>query len=126
LTEEKLRIKGHEFHFSCLLILITLVAWELPEGATFLDLDPFEPLAVKFSTLWYSNDMRKKWKSNGVFHIYYNQLKEAIRSEPHITPNTLQWFRPMIKFSVDSSSPTISVEGKSSYRQVDLLKDIDS
>jgi hypothetical protein len=38
--------QGHEFHFSWLLILITFVAWELLEGATFLDLDPFEPLAV--------------------------------------------------------------------------------
>jgi hypothetical protein len=84
--------QGHEFHFSWLLILITFVAWELPEGATFPDLDPFEPLAAKFSTLWYSNDMRKQWKSNVIFHAYYNQLKEAIRSEPRITPNTLQRF----------------------------------
>jgi hypothetical protein len=61
--------QGHEFHFSWLLILISFVAWELPEGATFLDLDPFEPLATKFSTLWYSNDMSKKWKSNVIFHI---------------------------------------------------------
>jgi hypothetical protein len=84
--------QGHEFHFSWLLILITFVAWELPEGATFPDLDPFEPLAAKFSTLWYSNDMRKQWKSNVVFHAYYNQLKASIRSEPRITPNTLQRF----------------------------------
>jgi hypothetical protein len=77
--------QGHKFHFSWLLILITFVAWELPEGATFLDLDPFEPLAAKFSTLWYSNDMSKQWKSNVVFHVYYNQLKATIRSEPHIT-----------------------------------------
>jgi hypothetical protein len=93
--------QGHEFHFSWLLILITFVSWELPKGTTFLDLDPFEPLAAKFSTLWYSNDMRKQWKSNVVFHVYYNQLKETIRSEPRITPDTLQIFRPLIKFSAD-------------------------
>jgi len=51
----------HEFHFSWLLILITFVAWEILEGTTFPDLDPFEPLAAKFSTLWYSKDMRKQW-----------------------------------------------------------------
>jgi hypothetical protein len=82
--------QGNEFHFSWLLILIAFFAWELPEGATFPDLDPFEPLAAKCSTLWYSNDMRKQWKSNVVFHTYYNQLKVAIRSEPRITLNTLQ------------------------------------
>jgi hypothetical protein len=61
--------QGHEFHFSWLLILIAFVAWELPEGATFPDIDPFEPLAAKFSTLWYSNDMNKQWQSN--VHISY-------------------------------------------------------
>jgi hypothetical protein len=48
------------------------------EGATFLDVEPFEPLAMKFSTLWYSNDMNKQWQSNAFFHTYYNQLKIAI------------------------------------------------
>jgi hypothetical protein len=61
--------QGHEFHFRWLLILIAFVAWDLPEGATFLDLDPFEPLAAKFSTLWYSNDMSKQWQSNFFFHV---------------------------------------------------------
>jgi hypothetical protein len=93
--------RGHEFHFSWLLILIAFVAWELLEGATFPELDPFEPLAAKFSTLWYSNDMSKQWQSNVVFHTYYNQLKESIRSKPRITSNTLKRFRPPIKFSMD-------------------------
>jgi hypothetical protein len=93
--------QGHEFHFSCLLILIAFVAWELLEDATFSDLDPFQPLVVEFSTLWYSNDMRKQWKSNVIFHTYYNQLKRAIQSEPQIPPNTLFSFMPLMKFSVD-------------------------
>jgi hypothetical protein len=44
--------QGYEFHFSWLLILITFITWEMPEGATFPDIEPFEPLVVKFSTLW--------------------------------------------------------------------------
>jgi hypothetical protein len=84
--------QGYEFHFSWLLILISFVAWELPEGATFLDIDPFEPLAAKFSTLWYLNDMNKQWKSNVVFHTYYTQLKLAIQSKPRMTLNTLHRF----------------------------------
>jgi hypothetical protein len=51
--------QGYEFHFSWLLILINFITWELPEGATFSEIKPFEPLAVKFCTLWYSNDMNK-------------------------------------------------------------------
>jgi hypothetical protein len=61
--------QGYEFHFSWLLILIAFIAWEMPEGATFPDIEPFEPLAVKFSTLWYSSDMNKKWQSN--VHVPY-------------------------------------------------------
>jgi hypothetical protein len=93
--------QGYEFHFSWLLILIAFIAWEMPEGATFPDIEPFEPLAVKFSTLWYSSDMNKQWQSNVVFHTYYNQLKTTIQSEPRIMPNTLHRFRPLMKFSVD-------------------------
>jgi hypothetical protein len=68
----------YEFHFSWLLILIAFIAWEMSKGATFSDVKPFEPLAMKFSTLWYSSDMNKQWKSNTIFHPYYNQLKIAI------------------------------------------------
>ena len=51
--------QGYEFHFSWLLILITFIAWDMSEVVTFLDIEPFEPLAAKFNTLWYSNDMNK-------------------------------------------------------------------
>jgi hypothetical protein len=93
--------QGYEFHFSWLLILIAFIAWEMPEGATFPDIEPFEPLAMKFSTLWYSSDMNKQWQSNVVFHTYYNQLKVAIQSEPRMTLNTLHRFRPLMKFNAD-------------------------
>jgi hypothetical protein len=75
---KKVQDQGYEFHFSWLLILITFIAWEMLEGATFPDVNPFEPLAKNFSTLWYSSNMKKKWKSNAVFHTYYNQLKISI------------------------------------------------
>jgi hypothetical protein len=68
------------------------------EGATFPDIEPFEPLATKFTMLLYSSDMRKQWKSNAVFHTYYLQLKRAIEAEPHMNPSTLQRFRPLMKF----------------------------
>jgi hypothetical protein len=54
-----------------LLILIAFIAWEMPEGATFLEIEPSEPLAVKITMLWYSSDMGKQWQSNAVFHTYY-------------------------------------------------------
>jgi hypothetical protein len=62
---------GYEFHYSWLIILIAFLAWQMLEGATFQDIEPMDPLAAQFSTLWYTNDMMKKWKSNVVFHIYY-------------------------------------------------------
>jgi hypothetical protein len=42
-----------------LLILITFIAWEMLEGVTFPDIEPFEPLAANFTTLWYLSDMGK-------------------------------------------------------------------
>jgi hypothetical protein len=93
--------QGYEFHFSWLLILITFIAWEMPEGATFPEIEPSEPLAVKFTTLWYSSDMAKQWQSNVVFHTYYLQLKRAIESSPRMTLNTLHRFRPFVKFHAD-------------------------
>jgi hypothetical protein len=45
--------QGYEFHFSWLLILIEFISWEIPEGATFPEIEPFEPLATNFTTLWY-------------------------------------------------------------------------
>jgi hypothetical protein len=73
----------------------------MPEGATFPDIELFELLAVKFTTLWYLSNMGKEWKSNTVFHTYYLQLKRAIEVEPHMTLNTLQQLRPLMKFCID-------------------------
>jgi hypothetical protein len=44
---------GYEFHFSWLMILIMFIAWDMPEGATFPEIEPSEPLVAKFTTLWY-------------------------------------------------------------------------
>jgi hypothetical protein len=43
--------QGYEFHFSWLLILIAFIAWEMPKGVTFPEIDPFEPLAMNFTML---------------------------------------------------------------------------
>jgi hypothetical protein len=69
--------QGYEFHFSWLLILIVFFSCEMPEGATFPEVEPSEPLAARFTTLWYSSDMEKQWQSNVVFHTYYLQLTHA-------------------------------------------------
>jgi hypothetical protein len=110
--------QGYEFHFSWLLILIAFIAWEMPEGATFPDVEPFEPLATKFSTLWYSSDMNKQWQSNVIFHTYYNQLKVAIQATPRITPNTLHRFRPLMKFSADRHFIYITAHADEHHQQL--------
>jgi hypothetical protein len=72
------------------------------EGATFLEIEPSEILATRFSTLWYTNDMLKQWQSNIVFHTYYQQLKVSIEEFPHMTPHTLHQYRMITKFHTDS------------------------
>jgi hypothetical protein len=64
------------------------VTWEILEGETFPNIEPFEPLTTKFTMLWYSSNMGKQWQSNAIFHIYYLQLKRDIEDEPRMTPNT--------------------------------------
>jgi hypothetical protein len=103
--------QGYEFHFSWLLILIAFVTWEMPEGVTFPEVEPSEPLAARFTTLWYSSDMVKQWQSNAVFHTYYLQLKWAIESFPRMMPNTLHRFRPLVKFHADRHFIYITVRG---------------
>jgi hypothetical protein len=53
--------RGYEFHLVWLLILIAFTTWEMPEGATFSNIESFEPLTAKFTMLWYSSDMGKQW-----------------------------------------------------------------
>jgi hypothetical protein len=83
----------------------------MPEGETFHEVEPLEPLATRFNTLWYSSDMVKQWKSNAVFHMYYLQLKRAIESFPHMMPNMLHQFRPLVKFHADQHFIYITVRG---------------
>jgi hypothetical protein len=52
--------QGYEFHFSWLLILISFIAWEMLEEATFSEIESSGPLVAKFTMLWYSSDMEKK------------------------------------------------------------------
>jgi hypothetical protein len=93
---------GYEFHYSWLIMLITFVAWNMPKGDSFPDIEPTKLLAAHFSTLiWYTNDMTKQWHSNVLFHKYYHQLKVTIESFPCMTPHTLHQYRPIEKFCTD-------------------------
>jgi hypothetical protein len=101
-----------------LLILIAFIAWEFPEGATFPEIKPFESLAAKFYTLWYSSDMKKQWQSNVVFHAYYTQLRNDIQYTPCITPNTLHRFRPLMKFNADHHFTYITTRADEQKQQL--------
>jgi hypothetical protein len=70
-------------------------------GSDIPEVEPSEPLAARFTTLWYTSDMVKQWQSNVVFHAYYLQLKCAIESFPRMTLNTLHTYRPLAKFHAD-------------------------
>jgi hypothetical protein len=110
--------QGYEFHFSWLLILIAFIAWKLPEGATFPEIEPFEPLAAIFFTLWYSRDMKKQWQSNVFFHTYFNQLKNAIQYTPRITQNVLHGFRHLMTFNMDHHFTYITARGDEHNQQL--------
>jgi hypothetical protein len=81
------------------------------EGETFPEIELFEPLVANFTTLYYSSDIAKQWKSNAVFHTHYLQLKRAIEYFPCMTSNTLHRFRPLAKFHADRHFIYITVCG---------------
>jgi hypothetical protein len=62
--------------------------------------------------------MNKQWKSNVVFHTYYNQLNISIQSTPRITPNTLHRFRSLMKFSADRHFTYITTHADEHKQQV--------
>jgi hypothetical protein len=39
----------YEFHFGWLLILNAFIAWEMPKGETFSEIELFDPLDAKFT-----------------------------------------------------------------------------
>jgi len=44
-----------------LIMMISFVAWKMPEGATFPEIGSSESLVARFATLWYTNKISKKW-----------------------------------------------------------------
>jgi hypothetical protein len=90
----------------------------MPEGATFPEVEPLDPLAARFSTLWYTCDMVKKWKLNIAFHAYYLQLKHAIEAFPQMTPNTLHMYRSLAKFHTDRHFIYITVHRDDSKEEL--------
>jgi hypothetical protein len=110
--------QGYKFHFSWLLLLISFVAWKMLEGETFPEVEPSKPLVVRFSTLWYTNDMAKKWQSNVVFHTYYLKLKHAIESFPQMTPNRLHQYRSLSNVRADRHFIYITARGDESKEEL--------
>jgi hypothetical protein len=55
-----------------------------------------------------------------VFHTYYLQLKRAIEVVPHMTPNTLHRFRPLMKFCVYRNFIYISAHTNENKEELQL------
>jgi hypothetical protein len=53
--------QGYEFYFSWLLVLIAFISWQMLKGVSFPEVEPSKPLAVRFSTLCYTNVMSNQW-----------------------------------------------------------------
>jgi hypothetical protein len=61
-TAAKRKIKDMSFILVGYLYSFAFVSSQMSEGAAFLEVEPSESLAARFSTLWYTNNMEKKWK----------------------------------------------------------------
>jgi hypothetical protein len=83
----------------------------MSKGATFPEVKSSKPLAVSFTTLWYSSDMEKQWQSNAVLHTYYLHLERDIESFPSMIRNTLHRFKTISKFRVNRHFIYITARG---------------
>jgi hypothetical protein len=66
---------GTEFHYSCLLVLITLVGWQEPNFSSFVDMKG-KFYAARYEALWQANDNNNQEANNTVFAKFLEDMQQ--------------------------------------------------
>jgi hypothetical protein len=71
---------GTKFHYSWLIVLITLVGWGDPTYSAFYKRTK-KCHATRYTTLWKTSDMQQRKANNIIFTMYFVEMKENIASK---------------------------------------------
>lgn len=83
------------FHYAWLLLLIVLVAWELPQDTQFPSIVPELLEAMKYASLWATKDVQHI-KDNKIFQIFMEiNIYMAINHRPQLSPMCLPTYKAM-------------------------------
>ena len=74
--------KGRTFHYSWLIILISLIGWKEPTEVQFIDVPPSMSGAARYASLWVSQDKASQQMTNTVFAFYTMSISYEIVKTP--------------------------------------------
>ena len=77
--------KGRPFHYSWLIVLIALVGWQEPTEVQFAAIPPDLPGAVRYASLWVSQDKTLQQMKNCVFAFYMMSISYEITKTPELS-----------------------------------------
>jgi hypothetical protein len=80
---------GTEFHYSWLIILITLVGWGEPKY------NGFYPRlgkchTTKYTKLWHTSNAKQRKENANIFAMYYDEMQEKIANTWRIPPEMVE------------------------------------
>jgi len=89
--------RGTKFHYSWILILITLIGWREPHYTYFCEQNSWW-CAVWYMSLGSTSDPKIKSTNASRFVLYYNKLQESIANSWRITLEVVMQYRDIVNF----------------------------
>ena len=77
--------KGRPFHYSWLIILITLVGWQEPTETQFDVVPAHMPGIARYASMWVSQDKTHQQMKNYVFSFYMMSISYEIINTPRLS-----------------------------------------
>jgi len=90
-----------KFHYSWLLILITLVGWAKPPDYVFSERMIGRCEAIKYANLWYSSIEERRQDNNACFVIYHMNIEVSFRSAPRMSDTIVKKYELIVAFKAD-------------------------
>jgi hypothetical protein len=88
---------GYKFHYSWLIILISLVGWGEPKYNAFYQRIG-KSRATKYTTLWYTSDPKKRKEISIIFSMLFDEMQEKLANTWRIPPKVVKEHQIIDKF----------------------------
>jgi len=92
---------GKEFHYAWILLLISVIAWRLPEDSQFPPQDAYLPEATKFTSLCVTKDPERVMETKIFWVLVEIDLCTVISQRPRLSPNLFEKLEAYAKFNAN-------------------------